>query len=79
MEENRLLDIITAGLVNYILDGEGNGTTADHKWRVIVSCADGEVVIGKDGINEFPFETALDIMNDHKGMGGEVILQMVED
>lgn len=44
------------------------------KFNVIARCADGDVMIGKDGINEFDLDEAKKIADDHKTLGAEIII-----
>lgn len=44
------------------------------KFNVIARCADGDVMIGKDGINEFDWDEAKEIADAHKTLGAEIII-----
>lgn len=44
------------------------------KFNVIARCADGDVMIGKDGINEFDWDEAKEIADAHKTLGTEIII-----
>lgn len=44
------------------------------KFNVIARCADGDVMIGKDGINEFDWDEAKEIAYAHKTLGTEIII-----
>lgn len=44
------------------------------KFNVIARCADGDVMIGKDGINEFDWDEAKEIADVHKTLGAEIII-----
>lgn len=44
------------------------------KFNVIARCADGDVMIGKDGINEFDWDEANEIADSHKFDGVEVMV-----
>lgn len=49
------------------------------KYNVIAHCADGDVIIGKDGINNVTLDVAEEIVNDHKNMGVELsIVKLVK-
>lgn len=41
------------------------------KYNVIAHCADGDVIIGKDGINNVTLDEAAEIVDAHKNMGVE--------
>lgn len=44
------------------------------KFNVIARCADGDLIIGKDGINEFDWDEANEIADAHKFDGVEVMV-----
>jgi hypothetical protein len=44
------------------------------KFNVIARCADGDVMISKDGINEFDLDEAKEIADAHKTLGAEIII-----
>lgn len=47
------------------------------KYNVIAHCADGDVIIGKDGVNNVTLDVAEEIVNDHKNMGVELSIVKV--
>ena len=49
------------------------------KYIVIAHCADGDVIIGKDGVNDVTLDVAEEIVNDHRNMGVELsIVKLVK-
>jgi hypothetical protein len=44
------------------------------KFNVIARCADGDVMISKNGINEFNWDEATEIADAHKTSGAEIII-----
>ena len=47
------------------------------KYNVIAHCADGDVIIGKDGVNNVTLDEAAEIVNAHKNMGVELSIEKV--
>lgn len=44
------------------------------KFNVIAECTDGDVMIGKDGINEFDLDEAKEIADAHKNFGANICI-----
>lgn len=42
------------------------------KYNVIAHCADGDVIIGRDGVNDVTLDVAKEIADAHKNMGVEL-------
>lgn len=49
------------------------------KYNVIAHCADGDVIIGKDGVNDVTLDVAKEIADAHKNMGVELSIVKVEE
>lgn len=47
------------------------------KYNVIAHCADGDVIIGKDGVNDVTLDEAAEIVDAHKNMGVELSIEKV--
>lgn len=46
------------------------------KYNVVARCKDGDVIIGKDGVNDVTLDVAKEIADAHKNMG--VMLSIVK-
>lgn len=47
------------------------------KYTVIAHCADGDVIIGKDGVDNVTLDVAEEIVDAHKNMGVEFTIKKV--